>query len=160
MAEAENTLSLASNQVPYSMVERTIEEELVPYCLKHSKAIIAYSPLQRGLLTGKIKPDHVFAPGDHRPSTSFFRPENIRRIDNFLNQLQPLAKAKNARISQLVLHWTIEQPGITIALAGARDKKQAIENAKAAYLVITDEEMAFIDGELKKLELVGEEVPV
>jgi aryl-alcohol dehydrogenase-like predicted oxidoreductase len=158
MAEAENTLSLASNQVPYSMVERTIEEELVPYCLKHNKAIIAYSPLQRGLLTGKIKPDHVFAPGDHRPSTSFFKPENIRRIDNFLAQLGPLAKSKNARISQLVLRWTIEQPGITIALAGARDKKQAIENAKAAYLVLTNEEVAFIDGELKKLELVDEEV--
>ena len=67
MAEAETTLSLASNQVPYSMVERTIEEELVPYCIQHNKAIIAYSPLQRGLLTGKIKPDHVFAQGDHRP---------------------------------------------------------------------------------------------
>jgi aryl-alcohol dehydrogenase-like predicted oxidoreductase len=158
MAEAENNLSLASNQVPYSMVERTIEEELVPYCLQHNKAIIAYSPLQRGLLTGKIRPDHVFAPGDHRPSTSFFKPENIRRIDNFLARLQPLAKFKNALISQLVLRWTIEQPGITIALAGARDKKQAIENAKAAYLDLTSEEIAFIDGELKELELVGEEM--
>jgi aryl-alcohol dehydrogenase-like predicted oxidoreductase len=158
MAEAESTLSLASNQVPYSMVERTIEEELVPYCLKHNKAIIAYSPLQRGLLTGKIRPGHVFAPGDHRPGTSFFKPENIRRIDNFLDQLQPLAKSKDALISQLVLRWTIEQPGITIALAGARDKKQAIQNAKAAYLELTSEEIAFIDGELKKLELVDEEV--
>jgi aryl-alcohol dehydrogenase-like predicted oxidoreductase len=140
------------------MVERTIEEELVPYCLKHNKAIIAYSPLQRGLLTGKIRPDHVFAPGDHRPSTSFFKPENIRRIDDFLDRLQPLAKFKNALVSQIVLRWTIEQPGITIALAGARDKKQAIQNAKAAYLVLTGEEIAFIDGELKKLELVGEEM--
>jgi aryl-alcohol dehydrogenase-like predicted oxidoreductase len=158
MAEAESTLSLASNQVPYSMVERTIEEELVPYCLKHNKAIIAYSPLQRGLLTGKIRPGHVFAPGDHRPGTSFFKPENIRRIDNFLDQLQPLAKSRDALISQLVLRWTIEQPGITIALAGARDKMQAIQNAKAAYLELTSEEIAFIDGELKKLELVDEEV--
>jgi len=158
MAQAENTLSLASNQVPYSMVERTIEEELVPYCLAHNKAIIAYSPLQRGLLTGKIRPDHVFAPGDHRPGTSFFKPENIQRIDDFLDQLLPLAKSKNALLSQLVLRWTIEQPGITIALAGARDKKQAIQNAKAAYLVLTKEEIAFIDGELKKLELVDEEV--
>lgn len=159
MAEAENTLSLASNQVPYSMVERTIEEELVPYCLKHNKAIIAYSPLQRGLLTGKIKPDHVFAPGDHRPGTVFFQPENIRRIDNFLARLQPLAQSRNAEISQLVLRWTIEQPGITIALAGARDKKQAIQNAKAADLELTTDDIAFIDGELKKLKLVNDSVP-
>jgi len=135
-----------------------LHEAAVLLCCKHNKAVIAYSPLQRGLLTGKIRPDHVFAPGDHRPGTSFFKAENIRRIDNFLDQLQPLAKSKNALLSQLVLRWTIEQPGITIALAGARDKQQAIQNAKAAYLVLTSEEIAFIDGELKKLELVDEEV--
>src|SRR5450432_2372320 len=87
MAEAEKAISLTSNQVPYSMVERTIEGDVIPYCIDHHKAVIAYSPLQRGLLTGKIKPDHVFAPGDHRPETSFFNQENIRRIDDFLERL-------------------------------------------------------------------------
>jgi aryl-alcohol dehydrogenase-like predicted oxidoreductase len=159
MAEAEKTLSLASNQVPYSMVERTIEEELVPYCIQHNKAIIAYSPLQRGLLTGKIKPGHVFAPGDHRPSTKFFNPENIRRTDNFLENLRALAWEKNALLSQLVIRWTIEQPGITIALVGARDKEQAIQNAKAINVQLSKKEIAFINEELKKLELVGDEVP-
>lgn len=154
MAEAEKTLCLASNQVPYSMVERTIEKELVPYCLKHNKAIIAYSPMQRGLLTGKIRPDHVFAPGDHRPGTVFFQPENIRRIDNYLDRLQPLARSKDALLSQLVLRWTIEQPGITIALVGARDKTQAIQNAKAADVELTNEDIEFINGELESLELV------
>jgi aryl-alcohol dehydrogenase-like predicted oxidoreductase len=158
MAEAERTLSLASNQVPYSMVERTIEEDVVPYCIQHNKAIIAYSPLQRGLLTGKIKPDHVFAAGDHRPSTKFFIPENIRRIDNFLENLQDLAWEKNAFISQLVIRWTIEQPGITIALVGARDKDQAIQNAKAINVQLSKNEIAFINDELKKLELIGDEV--
>jgi aryl-alcohol dehydrogenase-like predicted oxidoreductase len=158
MAEAERTLSLTSNQVPYSMVERTIEEELVPYCIEHSKAIIAYSPLQRGLLTGKIKPDHVFAPGDHRPSTTFFMPENIRRIDNFLDKLQPMARSKNVLLSQLVIRWTIEQPGIRIALVGARNKEQAIQNANAAHVQLSKTEIAFINSELEKLELVGDEV--
>src|SRR5882672_9047955 len=101
MAEAEKTFSLTSNQVPYSMVERTIKDDVIPYCIENHKSVIAYSPLQRGLLTGKIKPDHVFAPGDHRPGTSFFNPENIRRIDQFLEKLQPLAKSKNALLSQL-----------------------------------------------------------
>jgi aryl-alcohol dehydrogenase-like predicted oxidoreductase len=159
MVEAEKTLSLASNQVPYSMVERTIEEELVPYCIQHNKAIIAYSPLQRGLLTGKIKPDHVFAPGDHRPTTEFFKPENIRRIDNFLDKLRPLARSKNALISQLVIRWTIEQPGITIALVGARDTDQAIQNAKAIQVQLSTGEMAYIGSELKKLELMESAVP-
>jgi aryl-alcohol dehydrogenase-like predicted oxidoreductase len=160
MAEAESTLPLASNQVPYSMVERTIEKELVPYCIQHHKAIIAYSPLQRGLLTGKIKPGHVFASGDHRPTTTFFKPENIQRIDNFLDKLQPLAKSKNVLPSQLVIRWTIEQPGITIALVGARDKEQAIQNAKAIDVHLSAKEIQFINGELKNLKLVTDEVPV
>jgi aryl-alcohol dehydrogenase-like predicted oxidoreductase len=159
MAEAETSLTLASNQVPYSMVERSIEVELVPYCLYNNKSIIAYSPMQRGLLTGKIGPDHVFAPGDHRPGTVFFQPENIRRIDNFLDRLRPLAQSRNAAISQLVLRWTVEQPGITIALAGARNKEQAIQNAKAAHLALTAGEINFINDELERLRLVGEEVP-
>jgi aryl-alcohol dehydrogenase-like predicted oxidoreductase len=159
MADAEKTFSLTSNQVPYSMVERTIEDGVIPYCIEHRKSVIAYSPLQRGLLTGKIKPGHVFAVGDHRPGTIFFSPENIRRVDRFLEQLQPLAKSKNALLSQLVLRWTIEQPGITIALAGARDKEQATENAKAADIMLSQSEIQFIDEEIKKLELVGEEVP-
>jgi aryl-alcohol dehydrogenase-like predicted oxidoreductase len=131
---------------------------VVPYCLRHNKSIIAYSPMQRGLLTGKIRPDHVFAPGDHRPNTVFFQPENIRRIDNFLDRLQPLAQSRKAEISQLVLRWTVEQPGITIALAGARNKQQAIQNAKAAYLALTPADIQLIDTELTNLKLVDERV--
>jgi aryl-alcohol dehydrogenase-like predicted oxidoreductase len=71
--------------------------------------------------------------------------------------LQPLAHSRNAEISQLVLRWTVEQPGITIALAGARNKQQAIQNAKAAYLALTPEDIKCIDGELKNLKLVNEE---
>jgi aryl-alcohol dehydrogenase-like predicted oxidoreductase len=110
--------------------------------------------LQRGLLTGKIKPGHVFADGDHRPDTTFFKPENIRRIDNFLNKLQPLARSKDVLLSQLVLRWTLEQPGITIALAGARNREQAVQNAKAINVQLPKEDISFINGELKKLELV------
>ena len=159
MAEAEKTFSLTSNQVPYSMVERTIEDDVIPYCIENIKAVIAYSPLQRGLLTGKIKPDHIFAPGDHRPTTKFFQPENIRRIDKFLSRLQRLARLKKVRLSQLVIRWTLEQPGITIALVGARDKKQAIQNAQAADVQLSKREIGFIDRELKKQELVNEEIP-
>jgi aryl-alcohol dehydrogenase-like predicted oxidoreductase len=154
MAEAEKTLPLVSNQVPYSMVERSIEKELVPYCIKHHKSIIAYSPLQRGLLTGKIRPDHVFAQGDHRPSTKFFKPDNINRIDSFLNKLRPVAKSKNVLLSQLVIRWTLEQPGITIALVGARDREQAEQNADAIYVKLSADEIAFINAELNALQLV------
>jgi aryl-alcohol dehydrogenase-like predicted oxidoreductase len=154
MREAANTIDLVSNQVPYSMVKRGIEEETVPYCIEHKKAILAYSPLERGLLTGKMKPGHAFAPGDHRANLYFFKDENLSRVDEFLAKIQPLASDKGATVSQLVLRWTVEQPGITIALVGARNSQQALQNAASMDISLTQEELAFITTELDKLELV------
>lgn len=154
MKEAEETYSLASDQVPYSMILRDIEKELVPYCIENKKSIIAYSPLQRGLLTGKIKPGHVFGEGDHRPGLPYFSSRNIELVDTMLDKLRPLAEEKKASLAQLVLCWTIHQPGITIALAGARNVKQAIENAKACNINLTSQEMAFINEQLQTFSLV------
>jgi aryl-alcohol dehydrogenase-like predicted oxidoreductase len=153
MKEAEKTIPLASNQVPYSMVNRDIEKEVVPYARKSDMAIIAYSPLQRGLLTGKIRPGHRFNEGDTREGNMYFSDENISKVNAFLNKLQPLAKEKKATIGQLVIRWTLEQPGITIALVGARNAAQAVENAKAGDIQISSEELAFISGELSNLKL-------
>lgn len=151
MQEAENTLSLVSNQVPYSMVLRDIERDLVPYCVQNKKAIIAYSPLQRGLLTGKIKPDHKFGEGDTREGNRFYTPDAIKKVNVFLDKLRPLAESKGASLAQLVLRWTIDQPGVTIALAGARNAGQASQNAKATDIKLSSDEMDFINLQLNQL---------
>ena len=65
-----------------------------------------------------------------------------------------MAGEKKATLSQLVLRWTMEQPGITIALVGARDAVQAMENAKAMEVRLSSEEIAFINEQLKQLTLV------
>jgi aryl-alcohol dehydrogenase-like predicted oxidoreductase len=153
--EALKVIDLASDQVPYSMLNREIEKDVVSYCVNENLAIIAYSPLQRGLLTGKIKPGHVFNAGDSREGNRWYTPENIVRVNNFLERLQPLAESKRATLAQLVLRWTIEQPGITIALAGARNPAQAIENAGAIKVKLTQEEMDFINGQIKQMEIVS-----
>ena len=153
MEKAEKYFKLSSNQVPYSMVNRGIEKELVPYCIATDKAIIAYSPLQRGVLTGKITSDYKFAEGDHRPTTPFFKELNLSRINAFLDKIIAIAEAKQATLAQLVLKWTLQQPGISCVLAGARNEKQVLENLKAAELNISDEEFAFIRKELEQLTL-------
>lgn len=154
MQEAEKWVSLASNQVPYSMVKRDIEAETVPYCIEHHKGILAYSPLQRGLLTGKMEPGQQFAEGDHRRTLYFFKDENIARTNAVLDKIKPLAEEKGVTLSQLVLRWTIDQPGITIALVGARDAEQAVMNAKAAEVRLTGEERGMINNALEGLEMV------
>ncbi len=146
MAEAEKTLKLVSNQVPFSMVNRGIEKETVPYCIKNNKSILAYSPLQRGLLTGKITADYKFRKGDNRGGLPFFQPDFIAKANRLLAEIKPIAERHHATLGQLVLRWTIERPGITIALAGARNAQQAIENAKAIKINLSDEEIGRIDG--------------
>jgi aryl-alcohol dehydrogenase-like predicted oxidoreductase len=151
---ADSVVDIVSDQVPYSMVNRKIEEIVIPYCLANKKSVIAYSPLERGLLTGKIKPGHHFAEGDHRAGHRFFSEENIKSVNVFLEKLQPLAKEKNASLGQLVLRWTVEKPGITIALAGARNAEQAIQNARAMDLEISADEIEYINSALTELEIV------
>ena len=154
MKQADAVISLASNQVPFSMVERSIEKEVVPYCIDNNKGILAYSPLQRGILTGKIKPGHQFEAGDHRPATRFYQPDNIARINAFLGLIKPLAESRNATLAQLVIRWTIERPGITVALVGVRNAAQAIQNAKAIDIKLAPEEIDFINKHLYALTLV------
>ncbi len=145
MAEACSTFNLASNQVPYSMVRRDIEKDVIPYAIENNISVFAYSPLQRGLLTGKIKPDHKFNEGDNRPATPYYKEPNFSRIMGLLKDLMPIAAEHNATLSQLVLNWTIHQPGITCALAGARNPGQVIENIGATRVRLSDEEMTKIN---------------
>ncbi|WP_212000340.1 aldo/keto reductase [Chitinophaga sp. HK235] len=153
LEEARRHVQVVSDQVPYSMVKRGIEAEDLPYCIDNGLSVLAYSPLERGLLTGKMKPGHQFAPGDHRAGIYFYKDENLKRTNAFLEKLNPLAVAKNASLSQLVIRWTIEQPGITIALVGARNAEQALQNARAAAIQLTEEEISFITNALNKLVL-------
>ena len=153
MTEAARHIKLSSNQLPYSMVRREIEEDIVPWCVDHDCAILAYSPLQRGLLSGKITPAYPFKPGDSRPETPHFKINNIIKTNGFLERIKPIADEKKISLSQLVLNWTLRQTGITMALAGGRTAAQVTENAKAMDVSITEEEMTLINTALDDLSL-------
>ncbi|GEN74551.1 aldo/keto reductase [Chryseobacterium hagamense] len=141
MEEAEKTLKLVSNQIPFSMVNRGVEEETVPYCMENNKSVLAYSPLERGLLTGKITPGYRFQEGDHRAGHKHFQPDFIKKTNALLDQIKPVADRHSATLGQLVLRWTIERPGITVALAGARNAEQAVQNARSAEINLSKEEI-------------------
>lgn len=153
MEQASAVVALSSNQVPYSMVRREIEQDVVPWCLDNNCGILAYSPLQRGLLTGKITPDYPFAPGDSRPETPHFKINNLIHTNKFLEKIKPLAEEKGVTLSQLVIAWTLNQPGITVALVGARTEQQVVQNAGAMDLSLSDDEVSSIGQELEKLQL-------
>lgn len=149
LKEAEESIHLASNQLSYSMLNRAIEKDIIPYTIANNIGIIAYSPLERGLLTGKYFKDATLKSDDHR--NSYFGQFDPEKVKSFLNAIEPLAISKNASLSQLVLRWTTLQPGLTIVLAGARNANQAVDNAKAINISLSEDELAFINKELGKL---------
>jgi aryl-alcohol dehydrogenase-like predicted oxidoreductase len=106
--------------------------------------VLPYSPLSNGLLTGKMRPDRQFNPGDLRRGNRRFTPANIERINGLLEQLRPIADRHQVSIGQLVIAWTFSQPGVTSVLCGARNPQQAVENAAAGDVKLSAEEIEFI----------------
>ena len=149
LKEAEKTINLASNQVSYSMLNKSIEKEIVPYTLEKNIGVIAYSPMERGLLTGKYFKDAKLKSDDHR--NGYFGQFAAESVKTFLDKIEPIAQNKNASLSLLVLRWTTLQPGISVVLAGARNASQAIENAKATDILISEEEMKYINEAVSKI---------
>lgn len=156
--EALQTIPLASNQVPYSLINRTIEKEIIPQAIKKGMSIIPYSPLQRGLLTGKIRPGHKFNEGDTREGNRFYTDENIRRTNALLEQIKPIAEKYNATLAQVVINWTMNQPGIGCVLAGARNEQQVKDNVGALNFTLSTEELQTIREAAEKFSLAEETV--
>lgn len=154
VAEALKTVELASNQVPYSMIHRGIEKDVLPQAQATGMSIIPYSPLQRGLLTGKIKRDHKFNAGDTRENNKYYRPENIDRTNKFLQQIQPIADGYDVTLAQLVINWTTRQPAMDCVLVGARNEKQVMENVRSLSFKLTEEEVDTIRKGAEQLVLV------
>jgi aryl-alcohol dehydrogenase-like predicted oxidoreductase len=138
--------SIVSDQPPYNPLRRDIESDVLPFCRDHTLGVLAYSPLAQGLMTGKVTMDREFPEGDVRRGAPWFKPENRKRVLDMLEKLTPMAEAHDCTLAQLTIAWVNAQPGMTAALVGARDPKQASENAKAGDIVLTeDEERRFRD---------------
>ena len=111
---------------------------------KSDIGVIVYSPLERGLLTGKVSAERTFPPGDHRASHKYFSVENRKRVLSALEKIRPIADRHKASFAQLIINWTANEPGVTSALVGARNADQAEHNAKAMSFMLTDAERAQI----------------
>jgi len=141
-------------QPRYSMLDRAIEVDLLPYCRKHDIAVLAYSPLEQGLLTGKIGMDAQFGEHEYRSFIPWFRPANRRQVLDMLAGWSDLCRELDCTLAQLVIAWTIAQPGITCALCGARKVVNARENAAAGTLRLTPDHLVCLRRDIETLKLV------
>ncbi len=136
-------------QEEYSMVKRDIEGTLLPVCRENGVSVLSYSSLALGLLSGKIGPDREFTGDDQRKDNPRFSMANRQKVANLMETIAPIAEAHGATLAQTVIAWTVQQPGITFSLCGARDAAQAVENAKAGQLRLTEAEIAEIDAQAR-----------
>jgi aryl-alcohol dehydrogenase-like predicted oxidoreductase len=134
---------LDSDQEKYSMIDRAkMEGGQLEYCRSNRIAVLAYSPLALGLLTGKVGPDREFPEGDLRRGKERFTVENRKRVKEMLDSFEPLCEKHGCTLGQLVIAWTTHQPGLTHALVGARTPEQAIENAKGGTIELSADDLA------------------
>jgi aryl-alcohol dehydrogenase-like predicted oxidoreductase len=115
-------IDIATLQPPYSLLERRVEERELPYCLRHRIGVIPYSPLYRGLLTGKYPRGHVFK--DHRAKEPLFGGAAFERIQQGLDELRPLAETHGLTLAQFAIRWLITHPAVTSAIVGIKDTEQ------------------------------------
>jgi aryl-alcohol dehydrogenase-like predicted oxidoreductase len=130
------------------MLDRQIESDHMPFCRENEISLMAYSSLVQGLLTGKIGPDRKFVGDDMRRENPRFRPENLRKIADFLEQIKPVAERCNASFGELAIAWTVANPPVRHVLVGARTSDQILENIRAADLTFSDGELQTINAAL------------
>lgn len=144
LQEAHAIHPVDSIQPPYSLIRRGIEKDILPFCKGNQISVLVYSPLERGLLSGKVTLERKFPKGDHRNAHPLYTLENRKRILDALEKIKPIAEKYHATLPQILINCTIHMPGITAAIVGARNASQALENAEAAKLQLTADERRFI----------------
>jgi methylglyoxal reductase len=138
------TGALDAIQEEYSMVTRGIESTLLPIAAEFGISTLSYSSLALGLLSGTMGPERQFTGDDQRLGNPRFSLENRQKVARLMTAIEPVAEAHGATKAQVVIAWTLAQPGITYALCGARNPAQARENAQAGRLDLSADELTGI----------------
>jgi aryl-alcohol dehydrogenase-like predicted oxidoreductase len=141
---------ISAFQPPYNMLQRDIERDSLPWCRDLGISVCVYWPLLKGLLAGKLPRDFVFQKGDGRAKYPMFQGQEWQRNQDLLDELRPIAAEVGKTVAQLVINWTIHQPGITAALCGAKRPEQIRETADAMGWRLSPEQLARIDAALAR----------
>jgi aryl-alcohol dehydrogenase-like predicted oxidoreductase len=145
IAKCQEMGPIASNQPKYSLLDRHNVEDVINWTHAHNVGTIVYSPLEQGILTGKVTMDRTFAETDARTHQTWFKlPNRQRALDVLASAVQPIADAHSATLGQVCLAATLMVPGITSAIVGARNAQQVAENAAAGSLELSAEEFSAI----------------
>jgi len=143
---------LDCDQEKYSIIDREHESDLFPWCKKNKVSILSYGSISMGLLSGKMDPGRKFEGDDYRKSKERFSSENIKRTNDLIGKyLKPVADKYEVAVGHIAIAWLLAHEGV-FALVGSRKTSDAIENTKAADLILDDEDMKGISLFIKEYE--------
>ncbi|GAA2870956.1 aryl-alcohol dehydrogenase-like predicted oxidoreductase [Aminobacter niigataensis] len=132
-------------QERYSMLDREIEDTLLPITQGNDVATLSYSSLALGLLSGAIDPSRQFSGDDQRKDNPRFSAANRQKVAELKAAIEPVIERHKASMAQVVIAWTLAQPGITFALCGARNPAQALDNARAGKIRLDADDLLALD---------------
>lgn len=141
LERVESIHPVSALQPPYSMLERSIENEQLPYCRERGIGVLSYSPMQNGLLSGKVTPEWVASlpKSDWRKRNRQFNSPVLEANLELVTRLAAIARESGAGPAQLAIAWVLRNPAITAAIVGARRPDQIIETVHAADLELDDD---------------------
>lgn len=145
LIEFASACPLAAFQPPYNMLQRQIEVDTLPWCRSQGVAVMVYWPLLKGMLAGKLPRDLSLASTDSRRKYPMYQGDEWQKNMDFVDRLRDIARRAGHTVAELVINWTIHQPGITSALCGAKHPDQIRETAGGMGWQLTPEQFAEID---------------
>lgn len=152
MAEYTRSGRLDVIQEHYSMLHRDLERTHRDQALRDSVGIMAYTVLEQGLLSGRITMDTAFEKEEYRNQITWFQRDKRAQVIAMLEDWKGLTEKYDCTLAQLVIAWTFSQPGITWAVSGARKVSHALENARAAELVLEEEDVRYLRKSVESLK--------
>jgi aryl-alcohol dehydrogenase-like predicted oxidoreductase len=138
---------ITSVQPPYSLINRSVEEDILPYCLREGIGVIVYSPMASGLLTGAMTPERIakLPKDDWRKTDPEFNEPKISRNLDLVDRLREIAKRHGRTPGEVAIAWTLRHPAVTGAIVGARNARQADGVLRAGDLRLSDKELNEIE---------------
>lgn len=146
--------TITSLQPPYSMMRRNTENELLPYCAENNIGVVCYSPMGKGLLTGKFSKERVasLSDEDHRKRSGDFKDPRLSITLGMVDELRPIAEKNGRTLAQLAIVWVLRRPEVTAAIVGTRRPDQIEETAKAGDWNLSQEDIAAVDQILERYQ--------
>lgn len=138
--------SLFSLQSQYSLLERTVEDDILPWCHEKGVRFLSYGSLGAGMLTGKYTECMRFPSGDARSFFyRFFKPRYWTHVCKLVDTMKRIASSRGAKPGIIAITWLLKQPGVTSVIVGARSAQQVVDNIPLGDVELTDSDMELLD---------------